>query len=1436
MKSMAHDFYRITDAQKSIWNTEQVYKDKPITNIVGTCTIEQKVDFDLLEKAINVVIKTNDALRIKISTKDDVPVQKIEAYRKKLISLYFLPSEKKLDDFMNGFLSEPLRYNNYLIKFIMYKFKNGKGGIGILANHIICDAWSISLIADQVIKTYDNLIENKNGIIEVKNNFSYTDFIDSEEEYKNSKKHERDKKYWEKTYEKMPETITTLKQHDENEAFETAAERKTYVITKSESNTIKKYCEENNITPYIFFMTIYSIYFLKLLGQEDITIGTPTLNRLNIKERNTIGMFVNSLPVRVKLSNDMTIDEAFQKVKEISFGVFRHERYSLFELLTYLKEAHGFNGSIYDVVFSFQNAMVDSNIKIPYKMKWYFNKNIGETINIHMTDIANTGSYTVHYDYKTSQFNENEIDNLNDRIEHIAKQIIYKHLEKINEIDILSKTDENIIKNINNTGTTKVKNETLVDRFESIVSKYPNRIALVCGKKKITYKEFNQEVNYVASILRENGVKRNTAVALIFDKSIEMMIAMFATIKAGGYYVPILPLEEQTRKEYILKDSNPVIVLTHKNYDTQVKKYKTFNLEKDINLESVLKQKVSDKRIKNLKKINNCNDIVYMIYTSGSTGNPKGTQLMHKNVLGLAKSMSDDKNLRPSQYDVSMSLLKYSFDASGIDIYSALLFGGKLVLIEKENELNPSAVVEIMEKEKVTRSFLIPKWIEQISNADKEQRTKLFRLKILGTGGETLKPTYALHLFKKYKRLKIINLYGPTETTMFTTYNVLKKKNYDENSVSIGKPIKYSRLLITNKFGEILPAGCKGELTIFTDKNSIQNIAKGYNNLPEINEKRFVKMYNPLIKENINCYKTGDIALINYDSSINYIGRDDDMVKVNGSYLVSLNEIESKIYKALNEKYKVFVVAVPFRESKIIIAFIEGAQGEDKLGLSKYINNRLTFYMRPKKIIVLEEFPRNSSGKINRTELIKIATEYINNRQGEIKKPKTPTEKIIYNTIEKQIGAGNISIEDDFVNDLGIDSLMMAKINSELNFYNIKIQDLYNYPTIESLAEFIDGSADEKEQIFKDIDIVDDAKKFVMDNILITGATGFLGIHILNECLNNPEIKKIYCIVRRKEFKSGIERIKENIKFYFKNYRILWKLIDEKVIVMEGNLAEKNFELEKSDYDLLKDNVDSVINCAANVKHYAKVSDLEYDNVTTVKNLLTFCENNISLAHISTLSILGFKSNDTENKIFDENTLYIKQDFGNNPYLLTKFKAESLILKNKNVNSKIFRMGNIMPRVSDGKFQINYTKNSFLNSIRNVVINKKVPKEILNQKLEFSPVDESAEFVVNILLKNKSEKIFHIVNNNLISVKELIKMLEDREKINIVTMNEYIQQLEENDTATAEYAKEYLLQGGLNPYSVDKTLKILEDIGLKWSEPNQNYVNKIYKLIKENKW
>lgn len=715
---------------------------------------------------------------------------------------------------------------------------------------------------------------------------------------------------------------------------------------------------------------------------------------------------------------------------------------------------------------------------------------------------------------------------------------------------------------------------------------------------------------------------------------------------------------------------------------------------------------------------------------------------------------------------------------------------------------------------------------------------------------------------------------------MFTTFKIFTESEIESNYSTIGKPIPGSRIAVLNEKNVVLPVNSQGELVVYEDENSIHNIAKGYLNLPEQTSKKFIKFYNPICGSIVNGYKTGDIVKINNNLEIEFIGRNDDIVKVNGGYLVALNEVEKRISSLLGDTIESYCVAVPYKNSKAIVLFVHNNEKTISLThIKMYLKENLSFYMQPKKIVEIDEIPRNTSGKVHRQALKNLAIEELKVQCSNIVKPRTNVELEIYNVIKDCTHTDDFSITDDFLDDLGIDSLSLTSISVALSNYKLGMQDFYTYSCVQDLAQFIENKAKDG-GLLVEVDGIDKidipmlsakltntksenskANNFDLTTVLITGVTGFLGIHLLHELLLNKKVKQIYCIIRNKIGIEASERLKKMIDFYYNSDEKLFKLIEEKVIILNGEITKPNFNLSEDTYMLLQNSVKTVINCAANVKHFSKPEQIRSDNIGSVDNIINFCGSKISLAHISTLSVAGFKGRSTLDKIFDENTLYIKQTFNNNPYLVSKFNGEKHILesiRDNGLHAKIFRLGNIMPRKSDGVFQENYNQNIFITAMKTIMNLNVICEEFLDIKVEFSPVDECAISIMNLINDNTSV-IYHILNNNEISIRDILRIYGrlDSENSELITDSNSIIDSDENTTPLKDtnftnkkfkivtlpyfrsiinsledrYVKEYILGVNLNKFSQDLTLKCLKNHNFSWSESDKNYLLNIAKTF-----
>lgn len=493
---------------------------------------------------------------------------------------------------------------------------------------------------------------------------------------------------------------------------------------------------------------------------------------------------------------------------------------------------------------------------------------------------------------------------------------------------------------------------------------------------------------------------------------------------------------------------------------------------------------------------------------------------------------------------------------------------------------------------------------------------------------------------------------------------------------------------------------------------------------------------------------------------------------------------------------------------------------------------KLPHYMVPNQFEFLAEFPLNTNGKIDRKKLLSFAQD----KDNEIyEPPKNELEKTLCSIWEKVLGKDTVGIKDNFFS-LGGDSLDSIKVSVEALEYgiNLSAQDFYRYPTIKLLEKYAISTKDiniENNDSYKYEGFTIEKPEPISLNgdILLTGATGFLGSHLLYELLKKTPYT-VYCLVRGNSLKNATSRLKERLNYYFKDG--LNSYFGNRIFVINGDFTKEHLGLSYKLYNSLKQNIKYIINSAATVKHLGNYSNFEKTNVLSVKNLIDVCKDikNCHLVHISTLSIAGTEDPKGEFS-FTEKDLFINQDVGDNIYIKTKFEAERLLLaEQKNgLPITIFRLGNITWRNSDGIFQYDLDENLFFNFIKLILKTKQVPEELKNKTFNISPVDECANLIISILQNNNKYNVYHIYNENELTLEEIINLLNNL-NFNIKFTSESslkdLKYISKEEVNLSSYLQKLLTnkQTASNiKVSSPYTNQLLKQLNFNWSNINTNY-------------
>ena len=1435
-------YYPLTNPQKGIWYTEKLYPGTSIGTISATLRLKDDVDYSILEKAINIFIEKNDGTRLRFTEIDNEPMQYVSVYR--YVKLNFFDFSKDSIDKLYKWDEEQTRrpfnlIDSDLFYFALIKIDDRDGGFLVKMHHLVSDAWTMSIVGNSIVEYYYAL---KNGTpVEAENKPTYLDYIIKENEYRDSNRFEIDKQYWKEKLDTWSE-VTSLKVRKTNE-LSTRARRKTFLIPKKLTARIREFCSEKGFSEYVLFFAALSMYINRVTAKEDIILGTTLLNRSNMKDKNTVGMFTSAaVPTRITIRDEMNFRTFVEYISKEIMSLMRHQRYPYDLMAKQVREQNKVSSAIFDIVLSFQNSKftnVDSNAG-KYATRWHFSGHQIESLLININDRDNDGRLIIDYDYLSDLFYATEIEFIHQHIINLLWHALDNPEKSISKLEMLSEKEKSkILYEFNDTKADFPDDKTLQQLFEEQAEKTPDNTAIIFNDKKLTYRELNDKANSLAVTLRLKGLGPDKIAGIMMYRSLEMVIGIFGIIKAGGAYMPIDPQYPEDRIKYMLEDTGAELLLTQDAL--------TDNLSFESYIINLDDEDAYSYCNGNIENINKPKDLAYIIYTSGSTSRPKGVMIEHRSVINRLSWMQ--KKYPIGNDSCILQKTPFTFDVSVWEMFWWSFTGASVCMLDPGGEKDPELIIRAVERYRVTTLHFVPSMLSIFLQylEKKANISRLSSLRQVFSSGEALTIQQVIkfnNLLNLTNGTELYNLYGPTEATVDVSYFDCSPE-VSLNLVPIGKPIDNIKLYILDKNMNLLPVGIPGELFI-----GGVGVARGYLNKPELTTEKFIE--NQFVSGE-KVYKTGDLARWFSKGDIEYLGRMDFQIKIRG-FRIELGEIENRLLTHPGVFDAVVVGRSGKNDSKYLCAYYSGEKDVSVEDLKIHLSKELPEYMVPRYIVRLEKLPLSSNGKVNRKALPEydIATytdeEYV--------APSDEIEKKLTSVCSAILKIKKLGINVNLFN-LGVDSLMVIDILTRVYKFNwgLSAADFYKYKTIGELSKKIRGTLKcESEANRLDIVSIDpnDEASFSctgsikLDKVLLTGATGFFGIHILSDLLENTDAV-VYCLVRAKNLISAQDRFLKLLRYYFRNKYS--NLIGIRIHILNGDITNDKFGILKNEFRSLSKDIDTVIHSAALVKYFGDYSEFENVNIKGTNRLIDFCrQNGKVLVHISTLAVAGSNlvGYSGKNMRYNENSFFIGQNYTENVYVRSKFEAENLVLgaMKQGLKAMIFRMGNLTGRYSDGHFQPNMNENAFYNTIKSIFQLGVIPMNILDQDVEFTPVDYASRAVIKILnAEVKRNRVFHIINHKELKLGRVLEIFRQLSiNIKIIGSREFSKYIER---ITEDRTKASILYGIVVDMSKTKELnykaivetdseitrELLNVLDFEWSEINKNYVLKILKFM-----
>ncbi len=1038
-----HTYIELSTPQKNIYNLQKYYEKTVIANLCGAVFFQEERDVELIRKAINFVIKKQTALRLQFVTKDGEIKQYVKEYSHIDIPNHKFVDDKAIETYAKELVAQPIG----LEEDDMYRFEivsvGKKTGILVVLSHLISDAWTFSLLVKEIDEIYQDLLVGKEIADDC---MDYRKYVQSEIEYFNSSRFEKDKVYWQEKYNLKPESSPIKTGTGVTDSI--LAKRLIRRMSAKLTRKIQNYCMEQNITPAVFLETaLYSYLFKINPDNQTITLGLPVLNRTKKYEKRTAGMFISTVPLTVELSEEDTVLQLIEKITEAHMQAFHHQRYPYSMILKNLREKQNFEGNLYDVMFSFQNARTEVNADT----KWYSNGYSEVPFTLHVDNRDNSDTYTLTVDYQVELFREDsEVNAIIDRLEHILEQIVENDSVLVKDISIVPDDEkQRILFDFNDTKVDYPRDKCVHELFMEQAGKTPDAIAVVFEDKEISYRELDEMSNVLAYVLQEKGVERGDVVPLIAKRSYYILVAMLGILKAGGAYMPVAPDYPKDRIQFIVQEAKSKVACVL-GYKEELGGIELLQLD-ELSLENA----EEDKKCL-VENQNQAEDMCYVIFTSGSTGLPKGIALAHKTITNLVFWQQLSGVLDESKRILSFTSI--IFDVFTQEVFSAILNGLTLLVINDEVKNNINGFREYVRVSNADTLYCTPSYYNAVTHEG-----KLDVNKVILAGEE-----FIVNKNVRESGITYYNQYGPAETHVVSCVQV---KNFE--SITIGKPIANTQIYILDRHGKPVPIGVPGELCIAGD-----GVGMGYLNRPDLTTERFVP--NPFATEENGhgktLYHTGDLAAWRENGDIEYLGRIDTQVKIRG-LRIELGEIESVMAEfrgirmcAVTDKkdedgrqYLVgyYTTGSDEKEHKNIMTAVKINEKE----LRQHLLAKLPKYMVPNYFMHLDKLPMTPSGKTDRKNL--PVPEIENCNEEELTFPQNDIEEKILAIWKNELHMERLGCNQDFF-EVGGDSLLAIALLTQLEKefgVHLQMQDVFENRTVEKQAIRISGHFETRESI-----------------------------------------------------------------------------------------------------------------------------------------------------------------------------------------------------------------------------------------------------------------------------------------------------------------------------------------------------------------------------------
>ncbi|MGB3464631.1 MAG: amino acid adenylation domain-containing protein, partial [Cyclobacteriaceae bacterium] len=918
-------YYPLSSAQRRMFILHEFDKDSVAYNMPDAILLKGILSKDRLESAFKTLLARHEILRTSFGLEGEQAVQYVHAELPFDIS-YYEGEDGSVDELIEDFVRPFDLRKAPLLRVGLISLGPEEQVLLFDIHHIVNDGLSQGILVNEFVGLYNG--ENPEAPT-----LHYKDYAVWQQEEAQQESAASDKAFWLDLYSDPAPSLELPMDHDRPAVRSQRGAVYGFELSGDEVAGLKELSARSGTTMYLTMLSIYAILLSRLGNSKDLVIGTPTSGRMHADVEGMLGMFVNTLALRVTVNAGATFEEYLTALKGRVLNCFDHQGYQYEELIDALQLARDTSRNpLFDVMFNYDHQEPTSGLGLEgLEASFYDRDSTIAKFDITLTVVEQAESLKLLFTYSDTLFDESTIVRFATYFKEITKAITSDAAIELSQIDVLSSEERfELLETFNDTKVAYPSGETVVSLFRFRAKLSPDHIAVSFGDERLSYAEIDERSDGLAKLLRTKGIVNGEVVGILLEPCTEMLIGLLGILKSGGAFLPIDPSYPSQRIAYMLEDSDHRLLLStpsvigkvgYEGEYLDLDDRDTYRGDPEVNLSNPSSE-----------------GCCYLIYTSGSTGFPKGVQVSHDSLVNLCHWHIRSYGLRETDHTTKYA--GFGFDASVWEIFPTLLAGACLHIIDDSLRLDLPGLNAYYDQHGITVSFLPTQVCEQFVKLSNHS------LRYLLTGGDALtaigSTTY-----------KVVNNYGPTEATVVSTSYELTGP---ESRIPIGSPIDNTQIYLLDEQMKLVPIGVIGELYI-----GGAGVAMGYYNKAEITSERFVA--NPY-NSGRKMYRTGDMARWRKDGNIEFIGRADDQVQLRG-YRIEPGEVRHRLMQH-DQISECLVLPRLYQGENYLVGYYTSTEELDAENLRSYLLAYLPEYMVPQYYVWQESFRLTANGKIDR--------------------------------------------------------------------------------------------------------------------------------------------------------------------------------------------------------------------------------------------------------------------------------------------------------------------------------------------------------------------------------------------------------------------------------------------------------------------------------------